>query len=120
MSKVAASILVSASALMNPTTPKGLSFDASAYVTANHEIRVAVQKSAPIPVVVLLKNKNNQVVFEQNIGKKEEKYAMKLNVDELTDGDYELEIKSSEGSIRKQVNLSTKPVEQSNRVIAMQ
>ncbi|WP_245564895.1 hypothetical protein [Spirosoma panaciterrae] len=105
---------------MNPTTPKGLSFDASAYVTANHEIRVAVQKSASIPVVVVLKNKSNQVLFEQNIGKKEEKYAMKLNVDDLADGEYELEIKSSEGSIRKQVNLSTKPVLQSNRTIAMQ
>lgn len=120
MSKVAASILVSASTLMNPTTPKGLSFDASAYVTANHEIRVAVQKSASIPVVVVLKNKSNQVLFEQNIGKKEEKYAMKLNVDDLADGEYELEIKSSEGSIRKHVNLSTKPVPQSNRTIAMQ
>lgn len=120
MSKVAASILLSASALLNPTTPKELSFDASAYVTVNHEIRVAVQKSANVPVVVLLKNKNNQVIYEQSIGKKEEKYALKLNVDELADGDYELEIKSSEGSIRKQVSLSTQPVQQSNRTIAMQ
>ncbi|WP_461088632.1 DUF3244 domain-containing protein [Spirosoma gilvum] len=105
---------------MNPTTPKELSFDASAYVTANHEIRVAVQKSATTSVVVLLKNKNNQVIYEQSIGKKEEKYAVKLNVDELADGEYELEIKSSEGSIRKQVNLSTQPVQQASRTIAMQ
>ncbi|GAB4006835.1 hypothetical protein EXU85_30340 [Spirosoma sp. KCTC 42546] len=119
MSKAAVSILLSASSFINPTTPKALSFDASAYVTINHEIRVAVQKSTETPVVVLLRNKNNEVLYQQSIGKKEAKYAMKLNVDQLADGEYELEVKSSEGSIRKQVNLST-PVQQTSRTIAMQ
>ncbi|WP_461093063.1 hypothetical protein [Spirosoma gilvum] len=120
MTNLAASILISASTLLNPTTPKTLSFDASAYVTVNHEIRVAVQKSTDTPVVLLLKNKNNKVLYEQNIGRKEAKYAVKLNVEELADGEYELEIKSSEGSIIKQLNLSTQPVQKTNRTIAMQ
>ncbi|GAB4017067.1 hypothetical protein GCM10028808_47570 [Spirosoma migulaei] len=119
MSKLAASILLSASSLINPTTPKTLSFDASAYVTINHEIRVAVQKSTETPVVVLLRDKNNEVLYQQTIGKKEARYAMKMKVDQLADGEYELEVKSSEGSIRKQVNLST-PVQQTSRTIAMQ
>lgn len=120
LNTLTASILLSASTLFNPTTPKTLSFDASAYVTVNHEIRVAVQKSTDMPVVVLLKNKNNKVLYEQSIGRKEAKYAIKLNVDELADGDYELEIKSSEGSITKQVNVSTQAVQQTGRTIAMQ
>ena len=120
MSKVAASVLLSASTLINPTTPKGLSFDASAYVTVNNQIRVAVQKTANVPVVILLRNKNNEVLYRQQIGKNESKYAVKLDVAELSDGQYELEVQSSEGSIRKQLNVSTAPVKQTTRVIAMQ
>ncbi|GAB3998815.1 hypothetical protein GCM10028807_47500 [Spirosoma daeguense] len=121
MSKIAASFLLSASTIFNPTTPQTLPFDASAYVTINHEIRVSVEKkSADVPVVVLLRNKNSDVLYEQRISKKDIKYAMKLNVDQLADGEYELEVKSSEGSIRKQLNLSTKTVQDVSRCIALQ
>ena len=120
MNNLAASFLLSASTLFNPTTPKTLSFDASAYVTVNHQIRVAVQKSTDAPVQVTLRNKANEVLYQQNLGKKETKYAVKLNVDELADGTYELEVRSSEGSIVKQLNLSTQPVQQTSRTIAMQ
>jgi hypothetical protein len=120
LSKVAASVLLSASTLTNPTTPKTLSFDASAFVTANNQIRVAVQKKTDMPVVILLRDKNNEVLYRQQIGKNESKYAVRLDVAELTDGKYELEVKSSEGSIRKQLSVSTTPVQQSTRVIAMQ
>lgn len=120
MSKIAASILLSASTLINPTNPKGLSFDASAYVTINHKIRVSVEKTADVPVVILLRDKNNQVLYQQNISKKETKYAVRLNVDELTDGQYELEVRSAEGSIRKQLTLSSQPVQQTSRLVAMQ
>ncbi|UFH56921.1 hypothetical protein [Spirosoma sp. KNUC1025] len=120
MSKVAASVLMTAATFTNPTNPKALSFDASAYVTVNNQIRVAVEKNSDTPVQILLRNPENQVVFQRIIGKKEAKFAVKLNVEELADGKYELEVKSSEGSIRKQVNLSTTPVQLTPRVIAMQ
>ncbi|GAB2563086.1 hypothetical protein [Spirosoma aerophilum] len=119
ISKVAISILFSTATLTNPTNPKGLSFDASAFVTVDKQIRVSVQKSTEVPVVVLLRNKDNEVLFRQNISKKEVKYAVKLNVNDLADGQYELEVVSKEGSIRKQLNLSTAPVTQENRVVAV-
>lgn len=120
MSKVAASLFLSASTLINPTNPKALSFDASAYVTLNNQIRLAVQKNAEVPVVVLLRNKNNEVLYRQNISKKEAKYAVKLDVSELADGQYELEIKSEEGSIRKQLTLANQPLQPTTQTIAMQ
>ncbi|GAB3043290.1 hypothetical protein [Spirosoma pulveris] len=119
LSKVAGSILISASTIINPTNPKGLSFDASAFVTIDNQIRVSVEKQADIPVVVLLRNQDNEILFRQTIGKKELKYAIKLNVNDLSDGQYELEVKSNEGSIHKQLNLSTAPVQVVSRVIAM-
>ena len=120
LSKAAVSILVGAATLTNPATPDSLPFGASAYVTVNNQIRVSVQKNPDIPVVILLRNKDNQVLFRQHVSKRDTKYAVKLDVEELADGQYELEVKSSEGSIRKQLNVATAPVRQTTRVIAMQ
>ncbi|SFE98630.1 hypothetical protein SAMN05216167_1245 [Spirosoma endophyticum] len=120
MSKVAASLLLSASTFINPTTPKVLSFDASAFVTVSNKIRIAVQKSTEAPVTIVLRNAENQVLFQQDLGKKESKFAVKLNVDDLADGQYELEIKSNKGSINKYLNLSTAPIQMQSRIVAVQ
>ena len=119
MNQIAASILVSASTLINPEAPKTLPFDASAYVTVNHQIRVAVAKSAEVPVTILFRDKEKQVLFQRVINRKDLKYTVQLNIQELTDGDYDLEVKSDEGSLRKQIHVTTAPVQQTTRVIAM-
>ncbi|MGV3558868.1 hypothetical protein [Larkinella arboricola] len=101
------------------TAPKALSFGASAYVTSQNHIRVAVEKSAPASVVLLLRNSKKQIIFRETISKKELKYAARLDVQNLEDGAYELEFKSAEGAIRKQVNLVTKPVTTPTRMVVM-
>ncbi|MFC5410435.1 hypothetical protein ACFPMF_14005 [Larkinella bovis] len=100
--------------------PKSLSFDASAYVTVTNQIRVAVEKTTAEPVTVVLRDQKNRVLFEQFVGKKEQKYAVKLNVAELADGTYELEVRSKDGSIRKEVNLGSQAVETSTRLVVME
>lgn len=120
MSKVAASLLLSASTFINPTRPKALSFDASAFVTVSNQIRIAVQKATDSPVTIVLRGADNHVFLQQSIGKRESKFAVKLNVDDLADGQYELEIKSNEGSINKHLNLLTAPVQKQSRLVAVQ
>lgn len=120
LSKVAATVLMSASTFTNPTTPKTLSFDASAFVTTSNQIRVAVQKNAELPVTVVLRNKSHEVLFRQNISKKELTYAVKLDVNDLADGQYEIEVRSNEGSIVKGITLKTAPIQQTIRLVAMQ
>ncbi len=120
MSQVVASILISASTFTNPTTPKGLSFDASAFVTANNQIRLAVNKGSEKPVLIILRNRSNEVLFRRSLSKNESTYAVKLNVDDLVDGTYELEFKSDEGSIIKQITLGPAPVQKVTRIVAMQ
>jgi hypothetical protein len=127
MTQFISAVLISATTLTNPTTldnptkPKAaLSFETSAFVTVNNQIRVAVNKTADVPVSVILRDNKNNVLFERTVGKKELQYAVKLTVDELADGDYELEVKSCEGSIRKQLTLGTKPLKTSSRIVAMQ
>ncbi|MBD2754513.1 hypothetical protein IC230_16520 [Spirosoma sp. BT704] len=119
MSNVIASILLSASTFINPIKSTTLPFEASAYVTINNHIRVAVQKSPDVPVVFLLRDKSNDILFRQIVSKKEANYVVKLDVHELTDGQYVLEVKSAEGSIRKQLNVVSAPVQNQTRVVAV-
>lgn len=119
LSNLICTALLSVPSTGETTAPKALPFEVSAYVTSQNHIRLAVQKSAPEPVVVLLRNNKREVVFQETISKKELKYAAKLNVNDLEDGAYELEFKSAQGAIRKQVNLATKPVAAPGRLVVM-
>lgn len=119
LSNLICAAIVSTTSVDPAAAPKSLSFDASAYVTVNNQIRVAVEKTNAEPVVVLLRDKKSRVLFQQFVGKKEQKYAVKLDVAELANGTYELEVKSKDGSIRKEVNLGTQPTEASTRLVVM-
>lgn len=120
---VLASFLISANLFANPTNPtKPSSFDASVFVTKSNKIRLAVEKKNTDPVSVTLRqaNQRNAVIFNQQMGRKQTKMALQLDVETLDDGLYELEIKSKTGSIVKQVTLATPSVQAaSNRTITM-
>lgn len=94
-----------------------MTFDASVYVTSNSKIKLAVVKTVPGLVSVSLTDTKNHSLFQQTLYKKTMKAAMQLDVSELPDGVYTLEIKSDQGSIVKQINLGTPKAERS---IAMQ
>ena len=119
LSNLICTALLSVPANGETAAPKVLPFEVSAYVTSQNHIRLAIVKSAPESVVVLLRNNKNQIVFQETIAKKELKYAAKLDVHNLEDGAYELEFKSARGAIRKQVNLATKPVASPTRMVVM-
>lgn len=120
VSKAVSAILLSAVTLVNPTTPKALSFDASAFVTADNKVRLSIEKTTDEPLVVLLRNHQHDILFRQVVPKKEYKSALLFSVNELTDGQYEIEVKSKEGSIHKQIRLATPPTQGPSRLIAMQ
>lgn len=119
LSNLICTAILSTTSIDPAAAPKTLSFDASAYVTVKNEIRVAVEKTTEEPVTLLLRDPKNRVLFQQVVGKKEHKYAVKLNVAELADGTYELEVKSKDGSIRKEVNLGSQPTEAPIRMVVM-
>jgi hypothetical protein len=120
---VALFLLSSTSLLANPTAPtKPATFDASVYVNKANKIRLAVQKTTAEPLTITLRQVGeNTVLFFQQIGKKQTKAALQLDVDQLADGTYELEISSASGRILKQVNLqAAAPVVTSERLLAIQ
>ncbi|MFD1142312.1 hypothetical protein ACFQ4C_14390 [Larkinella insperata] len=112
-----ATLLSTNIATATPNTPKSRSFETSTFVTRENKIWVAVEKSTFLPVTVVLR-KQGEVYFKKFIAKSENKFAAKLDVSDLSDGQYELEFISSEGSVKKLVNIGT-PVQETTRLISM-
>ena len=92
----------------NPEAPKKpTSFDASVYVNQQGKIRLAVEKAAPTQVYVQLLDEKKYILFSQYVAKNDLKTAMLLDVSGIQDGLYSLEITSAEGSIIRQISLTT-------------
>ncbi len=98
------------------TTRPEATFESSAFVTADANVRVAIKKNAPQKVYLTLKNANGDVLFAETVGKKEMAYAAKINVSDLNDGSYQLEITSGQNRVVKQLNLVSKKVETQRQV----
>ncbi len=103
-------LLATSALFANPTDPaKPASFNTSLYVTKANKIRLAVEKQTVEPVTISLRpiGINEPYVFSQVMRKKQAKLALQLDVSELADGIYELEIQSATGRIVRQLNLVT-------------
>ncbi len=55
--------------------------------------------SSDAPTTLLLKNENGQIVYKEVVGKNQQKFGRTLNVDELSAGQYEIEV-TSQGEIQ--------------------
>jgi hypothetical protein len=106
--------LTTSVAFAHPTTEgktkenKTQHFDASAYVTNDASIRVAVKKNTVGRVYVSLRDAKGELIYGETVGKKDMAYAAKFNVSELQDGAYTLEMIGNNGErIVKKLNLKS-------------
>lgn len=92
-----------------PTTPD--SFEASAYVNKERKIRLSIDKSDVEAMTVNLRPVGKAAaVFTERVGRKATKARLLLNVDQLPDGVYELELRTPSGQQTRRIDLKT-PVE---------
>lgn len=122
--KTVAALFISATPMLaNPANPtKPASFDASVYVTKNNTIKLAVDKTTAESLSISLRpaDKSGDLFIKQ-IGKRQTNARLQLNVDELPNGVYELEIRSASGvRIVKQVQVGTvTPAITTGRLVAI-
>lgn len=101
--------LTTSFAFANPTEEKtAAKFEASAFTTKDASIRVAIKKNVHERVYLTLSNAKGDVLFAETISKNDMSYSAKLNLSELADGSYQIEIKAGKEQIVKQLNVSTK------------
>ncbi len=92
-----------------PATPE--SFEASAYVNKERKIRLSIDKSAAEAMTVNLRPVGKTAtVFTEHVGSRATKARLLLNVDQLPDGLYELELRTASGQLTRRIDLKT-PVE---------
>lgn len=85
-----------------------VTFAASAYVTKANKIRVSIDKPNHEPMTISLRSVGQQhVVFTEHVNRKTTKATLLLDVAQLADGAYELELKTSSGQLIKQIDLRT-------------
>jgi hypothetical protein len=96
-----------------------VTFETSAYVTKDASIKLAVKKNAPERVYITIRSANNDVLYRETINKNEMSYAAKINVNELTDGVYKLEIATDKDRVVKRLNLSSSKTEAERRITVL-
>jgi hypothetical protein len=85
-----------------------VTFAASTYVTKANKIRIAIDKPNCEPMTISLRPVGQRnVVFTEHVHRKITKATLLLDVDQLADGVYELELKTSSGQLIKQIDLRT-------------
>lgn len=122
--KTVVALFISATPLLaNPANPtKPASFDASVYVTKSNTIKLAVDKTTAESLSISLRPVDRSGdLFIKQIGKRQTQARFQLNVDELPNGVYELEIRSASGvRIVKQIQLrTTTPAITTGRLVAI-
>ncbi|GAB3642712.1 T9SS type A sorting domain-containing protein [Spirosoma arcticum] len=87
------------------------------YSTVTGKLQIALDKQAGGSVTVQLKDSDGQLLYSQHLGKKETSFRTRLNVDELPDGNYVLEITNGVETTRQTITLKTKQSTAANRIV---
>lgn len=95
------------------------SYKAGIYTSVDGKLNIGLDKQKGGAVDVSLKGANGKVFYSQHLGKNESTYRSRLNVSELPDGVYVIEITNGVETTKHQVTLSTKQPESPVRLVAI-
>ncbi|WP_338869639.1 T9SS type A sorting domain-containing protein [Spirosoma sp. SC4-14] len=95
------------------------SYKAGIYTTADGKLNIALDKQSGGAVDIRLKDTTGEVLYTHHIGKNDTKYRTRLNLSELPDGTYQVEITNGAETSSHMVNLSTQKPTTPSRVIAL-
>jgi hypothetical protein len=75
------------------------------FTTKESKIQMAVRKGVGEKAIITLRDAKQNVIHEEIMGKKTEKFDARFDVSNLADGDYTLEVTSGKEKIQKQVSI---------------
>jgi hypothetical protein len=106
----------------NPTTPdKPARFQAHIYPNGVNMVRVAVEKTTSEALTISLRQTGQEAtLFQRYISKKHTQLALRLDMTDLADGNYEVVVQSASGRIIKQISVGlSRPVDTPRWVVAV-
>ena len=100
-----------------PGRPEVATFKTGIYSSVNGKLNIALDKQAGGSVDIMLTNSGGSLLYSQHLSKKETSFRTRLNLDELTDGDYVLMITNGVETTRQTITLKTNQPAALNRII---
>ncbi len=89
------------------------------YTNMAGKLNIALDKETTGAVDIKLKNTNGKVLFAQHLTKKEKTARLSLDMDQLPDGVYQLEISNGVDTSVQTVTLGTQQPSAPNRLVAI-
>lgn len=116
--------VVTSAATFAETNPIGrpasvATYKVGVYSTVAGALRVAVDKEIGGPVDVRLKDANGKVLYTQHLHKKEHSCRLHLNLSDLEDGAYQLEITNGVETTTQTITLSTNQPTTPSRIVSV-
>ena len=100
-------------------TSTAATFKTGIYTTAEGKLQISLEKETGGAVDIKLKNADGKVFFTQHLSKKERAVRLRLNLSELPDGEYKLEVTNGVDVTTHSVQLSTKQPSAPSRLVAI-
>jgi len=89
------------------------------YTSIDGKLNIALDKETGGAVDVRLKTTSGNVVYSKHIGKKQSTYRARLNMSELPDGVYQVEVTNGVDTTTHTVTLSTQQPTAPSRLVAV-
>jgi hypothetical protein len=89
------------------------------FTTKESKIQMAVRKGAGEKAVITLRDAKQNVIHEEVMSKKSEKFDARFDVSELAEGNYILEVTAGKDKIQKQVSIKSQKEEASTRTVQL-
>ena len=98
---------------------KSKTFEVGMYQSVNTlKMNVMIEKSTDKNLLVVLKNENGKILYNERIMKGAKTYHGKYDLSELADGKYTFEFTKGDEKVIKEVNLSSEiPTESSRQIV---
>jgi outer membrane lipoprotein-sorting protein len=94
-------------------------FKSSVFPTIDGKLRISLDKETGGPVDIRLKNEDGAVVYNHHLDKKDTQYRSRLNLSELPDGTYQVEITNGTETSTQSITISTKKPTTPTRLVAL-
>ena len=116
--------VVTSAATLAETNPgsrpvSSVAYKTGIYTTPTGQLNIALDKQTGGAVDVRLKRADGKVLFVQHVGKNESKYRTRLNLNELADGVYQVEVTNGVETTTQNVTISTQQPSAPSRVISV-
>ncbi len=95
------------------------SYKTGIYTSTTGKLVIALDKETGGRIAILLKSTDGKVLYSQHLGKNEKTCRVRLNLSELEDGVYHLEITNGVETTTQNVTISTNQPTTPSRLIAV-